>query len=283
MELNYKATPAFYSGFQKSKLLADPLLRKCVLIYLGLAVINAPFSLLMPPSMKRETIFILSTLFYLLPMAISLAGGMPKAAWRWYAAFCLFYIIGILPAAFEKVPASMLILSGAVYCLRRIHVLAPNIAAAFGFNTSIKFPLKELFAIVATASVLVFYMYLATIKIVHGHLVVLPAWKYIFHFITGILYYSVHWGVLHGILMRRFLAKNFEPPAPIAVNMFLIFIYWLPSVLGYVEYGKAVVGVVGAALSSQITLGLSYYYCRSTRPLIISYMFLYLFIKTAVI
>lgn len=282
MELNYKATPAFYSGFQKSKLLADPLLRKCILIYVGLAIINAPFSLLIPPSMKRETIFILSTLFYLFPMAISLAGGMSKPAWRWYAAFCALYLAGTIPAAYEIAPASMIVLPAAAYCLWRGHLLAPNIVAAFGYNARMQSLQKEIFAVAATTAVLVFYTYLGTIQIVHGHFFILPAWKYCFHIATAVLYYSIHWGILFGILMRRFLAKNFEPPAPIAVNVFLIFTYWLPSVLGYVEAGKAFVGVVGGAFSSQITLGLSYYFCRSTRPLIISYILFYLFIKTVV-
>lgn len=282
MRAYFKTGDNYYSGFQRFNILADPQFRKCLLAFIPLSAMQIPGVMILAPGQHREILFIAMFLVYMLPAAISIAGGMPAAGWAWYAAAAAFYAAGTIPMALGASPAFLLFLIPALLCFARVDRIAPHLLAALGYKAPPR-PAKEIaFTLIATAG-LVLYLWLGQALIRKSGVRILPPEWYVWLAATSALYYGTLWGLLYGVLMRRFLDMRYNLVLPIVLNVAIAILYWFPSILGYeIKLEIAIAGSILQGFSSQVALGMTYFFCRSSRPLLAGYVLHYLFLKTLI-
>lgn len=280
MNILFKTGENYYSGFQRFNILTDRTFRRCLIAFFLLIAVQAPMSIVTPPGMFREIFFILMFLAYMLPAALVLAGGMPAAGWRWYAAAAGLYAAGTIPIAIGGSYFYLLFTLPAMLCFMMANRTAPHLLVALGYKTP-AMPATEVAYTILIAAVFISYTWLGQALIKKSGFEIHSTGEYLWLIATSALYYGTLWGILYGIFLRRFLDMRYEIVAPIALNIILMSMYWVPSVIGYSVNPKlAVSGSILQSFASQLALGMAFYFCRSTRPLLAGFIIYYLFVKS---
>lgn len=281
MEALYKTSDNYYSGPQRFNILSDRVFRGCIPVFLGFTALQVPVVAAMPPGDRREIFFVLMFLVWMLPAAIVLAGGMPAAGWRWYAGFAAFFAAATALPALGASHFFLLLIVPALLCFAGADRTTPHLLAALGYRAR-PMPVKEISLALLSAVVLMLYTWLGQKLIRKSGFEIHTVGRYVWLLATSALYYGTLWGIMHGLLMRRFLEMRYQIGFPVVMNIALITLYWIPSVLGYsmVDMKLAIGGSFLQAIASQTALGMSFYLCRSTRPLAAAYVMYYLFLKS---
>lgn len=273
----------YYSGFQKFNVFADPAIRKCVLAFVPLMSMQIPGVSIIPPGMTREIFFILMFLCYMAPAALVIAGGMPLSGWLWYLSAAFFFGCATIPPALDASNYTLLFLAPSAFSLWRLDRVAPHVFLAIGYKTEKINLFREVSMALLMGSVLILYTWLGQILIRKEDINIQHIDKYLWVISTGALYYGVLWGILYGVLMRRFLDMRFNIMLPILINIVITSIYWIPSMLGYSNRIEITVGgAIIQGLACNMALGATYYFCRTTRPVLAAFIIQYLFLKALV-
>ena len=279
MNICFKSGETYYSGFQRFNILADPAFRKCLLAFVPLMAIQTPGVMILRPGMAREIFFILLFLVYMVPAAFTIAGGMPASGWIWYIAAAACYAAGTIPIALGAKYECLLFMAPAAFCLMKVNKAAPHIFKALGYTSPAK-PALEAALTVLLSSVIISNLWLGQILIRKSVIHFQAPEKYLWLAATSSLYYGALWGLLYGVLMRKFMDMRYNIVLPITLNVLLTSLYWIPSMLGYNAKLEMVIGgVILQGIVCHITFGMSYFYCRSTRPLLVAFVLQYLFLK----
>ncbi|MFC1474400.1 hypothetical protein ACFLQK_00010 [bacterium] len=279
MNFFFKTTDEYYPGFQKLSLFSDVTFRRTVFLFVSFAVISGAFSrFLIGPG--REVMNIALSLCYVFPYGIWLSGGMPRRGWAWYACFAVLFLSGTVPAILAGRTVFLLSVPAALFCLYMVHRSAPWIMKSFGYME--KFEMWKEIPLTGISSVLFVILTYNVYATVQGIKVgFMPVENYLVYSVIGLSTYGVSLGILFGILMRRLLDMRFELYQAIMVNACLFFIMLSPTVIGLDNMAVTLAGVLGTSLLSQFVLGLGFYYCRSTRYVLLAYLAFYLFYKSA--
>jgi len=282
MNVYFKTDERYYSGFQKFNLLEDRTFRGCIIIFFILVLLHIPSIAAIPPGKYRDLYFISVFLIYLYPAAFIVAGGMPAAGWLWYGAGAFFFIAATVPIAFGASYYFLLFIVPAFVCIAMTNRIAPHLLEALGYKARPKTAIETVFAVLI-AAVLCVFTWMGQALIRKNSFQILPVPKYIWYVATGVLYYGILFGILYGMLMRRLLDMRYEIWLSMALNAVLMSSYWIPSAIGYstIDLQMVVVGVALQSFASQTTFCLSFFFCRSSRPLLAAYVIYYLFIKSA--
>jgi len=272
-------TKSYHPGFQKLSLFADGTFRKTVFLLCSNAALVALLSVLFP-SPQREVIYISTLLLFVFPFAAAMAGGMPSAGWRWYACFGITFAAGSIPVFLGASDLYMLFLALSVLCFVKLHGNAPGLLEKFGYLGRVE-PAKEISFSILSSAVFVFLSYLALVRVTHNGTVFLGMGKYILYSALCILTYGLFFGVMYGMLARRLLKLRYELVTAILINVTLLLVTWLPGIIGASNPAQALAASFMSCLVTQFTLGMVYYYCRSTRPIIFAYLIYYLYYKSA--
>jgi hypothetical protein len=280
MSAPFAAGAGYYPGFQKFKITADPTFRRCLLAFVPLMAMLIPGVSIIPPGMRREILFICIFLAYMFPAAIVIGGGLPVSGWLWYSAAAALFAAATVPIPLGFSYNFLFLLIPSLFCLTKVNSSNPQVFKTLGYTTSAK-PAMEIVFTTLAAAVLISYVWIGQAFIRKMGVVVLPLDKYIWFAATSALYYGVLWGILYGVLMRRFMEFRYNIVLPIALNIFIMFAYWIPSILSYnMKLEIAIGGSIMQSFSCQVALGMTYFYCRTTRPLLAAFVIHYLFLKT---
>lgn len=283
MNFYYKAGENYFPGFQKFNIFADPVFRKGIAAFAGLCMIAGPTSFAVSPGLKRELCYVLIYLCYMTPATIIVAGGMPPAAWRWYAAFAVFFACGTIPVVLGAPYTVMVCLIPAVFSVLQMCRIAPGVPAALAYDKPAKPSVDFAFGVILSV-VLIAYSWIGQQMIGKGAYRLLSVKEYIWYFCTGALYYGTLWGLFYGLLMRRLLDMRYDLITPMALNIVMNSIYWIPSALGYgLKPEVAIGGSVLQSLTLQSAICMTFYFHRSSWPPFAAYGIYYLFIKSVVV
>jgi len=235
------------------------------------------------PGPNRDIFFILLFLIYMIPASFSLAGGMPASGWLWYAAAAALYAAATISVTLGASYFFLALIPVSLICLAMANRTAPHVLAELGYTGSSK-PIIEIVFTILIAGVLISYTWIGQVLIRKSGFEVLPVTKYLLHLSICTLYYFPFWGILLGLLMRRFLDMRYEVTAPIALNTTIMSVYWMLSLIGRhnMKVHYMIAGAVLQAIASQASLGLAFNFFRSTRPLLAAYVIYYLFLQTVV-
>ncbi len=282
MNVYFKADKGYYSGFQKFNLLRDRTFRGCIIVFFILVLMHIPSIVAISPGKYRDLYFILVFLIYVYPAAFIVAGGMPAAGWMWYGFGAAFFAIATIPIAFGASYFFLLFIIPTLFCMAITNGIAPHLLASLGYKTRPKPLIESIFAVLI-AAVLCVFTWMGQALIRKNSFQILSAPQYIWYVATGVLYYGILFGILYGMLMRRLLDMRYEIWLPMALNAVLMSSYWIPSAIGYstIDMQMVAVGVALQSFTSQTTFCLSFFFCRSSRPLLAAYVMYYLFLKSA--
>lgn len=276
MQVMLKATDAFAPGFQRFHLLQDRMFRLAAVAYPCLAALTIVLNEI---HSARPVWDLVIYLLFLMPVGVSMAGGAPRAAYMWWVAFCALWTAAAAPLFHGAGMLALLPAAPALYCLWRAHRAAPHILKAFGYNENIPFRRELLFSLIP-AMLLILVTHFASTRILHYSYSYMGVENYLFLICRGMPCYAVTFGLMYGLLMRRLLNMRMEIVPIIIINVVLFVIQWVPVSLVNENPVDALAGTVGTAFAIQISLGLAFLFCRSTRMILLAYMIYYVFYKS---
>lgn len=282
MNIYFETRENYYSGFQKFNILKDRTFQGCLIVFAILLVMHFPASKGYLAGPYRDCYFISLFLVYMLPAVFILAGGMPAAGWRWYAAAALFYAAATIPVSFGASYFFLLLTLPSVFFFVKLDRTAPGLFAALGYKER-AMPAKEIIFTILTSATLIGITWMAQTMVRKNGFAFLPFFKYFYFIATSTLYYGTLWGLLYGLLMRRFIDMRYENAFPVALNIILMSAYWFCSMTGYdgVTTSNMIAAATLQSLASQTTFGLNFHFTKSARPLLATYVIFYLFVKSA--
>lgn len=282
MNVNFKSGSIYYPGIQRFYITRDSTFRKALVVFALLAAIQIPVAVMFKPGPLREVAYVLMFLVYVVPAAVVLAGGACGEFWKWYTAGATFFAISTTAFALGAPGHVLLLILASLPCFYMCHVKASHVLFSLGYTGRLN-PLYEIVFILVISGSLISYTALGQVLIRRTEIHIPTLSQYIWYGTTSALYYGTLWGIIHGIIMKRFLDMRYEIAVPVIVSTMIMIIYWMPPILSYtMKLEMAISGVVLMSLSSQIILGMAFYYCRTTRPLVIGYVIYYMFLKSIV-
>ena len=277
MNFDFKSTDTFYPGVQKSSLFSNETLRKSLVVFAAACLLDFVGCLFVPVGLKRESVWIIVSMLAMYPGAFWMAGGLPRAAWPWYAGFALCGTAAVLPPVAYGYYKTIVFAAPAVFFFYVLSRKAPNITKKSGYQNRMPL-LHETGGVLLAAAVLIYptYYVLGAKHVRMPHL--LPK-QYALVLIIGLLEYGPIFAIILGMLMNRMLSLNFQLIMSVVINSVLLFACWAPGFYGDPGGAMVVAGGVMMALLCAFTISLVYYYCRSPRPVMIAYMLFFLFYK----
>lgn len=273
----FRATDAFAPGTQKISVLTEPAVRRTLAFFAVYAVIMGPAFHFVNPDWQvvMDTVY---ALLFIMPFAIILAGGASAAAWALYAVFAVFAFAAAAPTFLGVSPLFLLAAIPAVGFFVAFHRRAPHVLEHLGYLDKTLW-YREL-AIILILSAVMNYICLSAAdasglfrKIPHN------PYRIAALILICLTLYGPILGILFGIIFRRLLDYKFQPAAPIAIVSICIALYFLPAVLPRLAPFTAILSlcVMGSFLGT--CLGLAYFFSKTTRVLLIFYVFYYLMYK----
>jgi hypothetical protein len=227
----------------------------------------------------RDVGNLIRTVFIVYPMALLLIGGVSKQGWAWFAGFCVFLVSGQAPLLMGGLAMFALLLLPAVFCLWMFLRNAPNIPLRMGYMEKFSF-IKEILFSVLLSFLFVTLTYYFLTRVGHYRFTALSPFSYFVLAVNGFANYVVVFGFAYGIMTRRLLSMRYEPFVPIVFNVLFIFAMWAPAAVASGKILLGLISVFAIAVLSQLSTGMAFFFCRSTRIVLISYLVYYLFHKS---
>jgi hypothetical protein len=281
LEVYLKKTPEYYSGFQRISLFSDPILQKCALVFAGTAVITVAAVFFIPGEQARETVYILTSLLFTLPMALLLVGGMSAVGWLWYGGFCAFSAAGTVPPYLGYSHSFIYFLAAAAICLFFTAKNNPSLLKSFGYSEHVP-PVREILPTAISSFLFIFFAYYVLTEMKNAHFRLMAFSEYVLYAADFTITYGVFFGLLYGVLLRHLMKKHFDLHLLIGINIFLLYLTWLPVMIHRPLPAMIAVGSFAFCFFTQTVLGLTFFFCRSTRIVFFAYLFYYLFSKSAI-
>lgn len=279
MQIPFTSTPEFHPGFQRIRLLADPLLKKCIALFIGVALLTLIFCVKYREKQAQEAVYIITNLAFSIPFVIFMAGGAPLRAWLIYAGFAVASGFATVPV-FLGGPAEYTLLSiPALALLYAFHRSAPNVLGELGYTEKPQ-PLLEAASALIACSVFILMTYYTMKETRGAHFTYRGAGLTAAYAFNCLLNYGLFYGVLYGMLSRRLLKKKIDLYLTIIINVILMFLTWVPLIALDKAPAEAAAGTFAFCLVSQAVLSMAFYFCRSSRMVFFAYLIYYLFYKS---
>jgi hypothetical protein len=276
---DFRATDRFRPGAHRLEFLAEKAVSRSLLLFVAFCLVFSP-EYMIKSAPARETIDILAALALTFPFGIMLAGGAAANAWGWYAGFAVFTAAATAPVILFDSSPFILLAIPALACFIMFHLRAPHVLRAFGYLEKTSPAMEFLFFALLTGIFL-----LMTRQMVAASKMVNPNHfsfcRYVSLAIGCLVMFGPVFGVMFGIITRRLLDLKFLLIIPITFNSLLLFLYFLPSYI--ISTPSMVVALgTGAVISVvyMMAMGLPFFYCRSTRFLVLFYLVFYLCYKS---
>ncbi len=269
MQLNYRATESFYDGVQRTNLFAEKTLRVTALVFLMFAVAVIPVKVLVPPGFKSESISMIPWLLIVFPLSTYFFGGISRKAWMLYAGFSVFYLAGMIPTSWGM-HACLLFTIPSYFFLILLFRAEPKILRGYGYS-GMRFAPIEIFGTVVTTALCVSIIYMAAIMLQKTTYAFRPPLTYIVQFLMIVPKYALVWGILYGILMKRMLHLKYEALVPIAFNIFFTAVLFLTEPYDVADPGLIIAKIAAWSTVLNLILGMTYYFTRSARPILIAH------------
>jgi len=269
MLLKYRATESFYEGFQKTSLFADRTVRISAFIFIFYAITFAPFKIFMPSGLKSESVAMVYWILFVFPLSTILIGKMSRKAWKLYAGFGSFYLIGLVPALWG-LPVYLLFMIPA-FCFLFLFLRAePSILRCFGYSGK-QVTMREIIVALITVCLCVFIIYIATAGLKQTKYVIRPPLIYLLAFLMVVPKYSIVWGILYGVLMKHLLELKFESLVPILFNMFFVMVLWFTEPYDGTDPALIFAATFSWAVILNTISGMAYYFTRTVRPILLAH------------
>ncbi len=269
MQLNYRATDSFYDGYQKTNLFTERTLHVTALIFLLFAITAIPVKVLVPSGFKSESISMIPWFLIVFPLSTFFMGGISQKAWMLYAGFSLFFLAALIPTSWGA-PICLLFTIPSVCFLILLFRTEPKILRGYGYSGMRVTPL-EIFGMLITSALCVSIIYMAAIMLQKTTYTVRSPLTYLVQFFLIVPKYAMVWGILYGVLMKRMLGLKFESPVSIVLNVIFIIILFLTEPYDVGDTGLVVAKIVAWATVLNMILGMTYFFTRSVRPLLVAH------------
>lgn len=280
MSVEITATERWYPGFQKIRPFRDDVVRKCFALCAGYAVLTLVFYYLLG-GRHRESMYIVLNIVYFGPATIALAGGFSAGSWRWYAVSSVLLIAGMVPPAEGGSPYFMAAAVPGLACLGAALWKSPRTLKAMGYIE--KTPVsREIFTTVVAAAVLTALFCLAILRAMGGRLDPPPPHVYLWTALSYTLLYFFFYGMAMGICAKHLLDLRCPLILPLALNAVFISLKWITDVAAMDDVVKGLFGTLAFSLLSQFTLGMAFFFNRSSRTAFLSHLLYYLVYKSFV-
>jgi hypothetical protein len=277
----YKYTSSYYPGARKLRLTADAAFRKTMLFMTINVVLTIPVNCFFKGNINI-VINLIKYLTAIIIFGIVIAGGSPRRGWAWYAGFCAFSVAGVTPVIMYGTAASLALLPLAGICFFMFHKNAPWILDRLGFLEKGLIS-REIFFSLTCGFIFILFTYHTLLTLGHKQFVPMEADKYVAYMWIGLIEYGMYFGITYGILLRRLLQMKYELFGLIVLNVFLLFVFWLPVLIGRPEnLVLSIAALFAGAFIVQFTIAMAFYFCRSTRFVIVSYIVYYMIVKSMV-
>lgn len=281
-DFNFEATARFRPGFQKLRLLDDPILRRSIFIIAFCSLITIPLYLALPKS-YNEIIMVIRDLILLLPCALWAGGGLPRRARLLYIPFASLFAIGIIGIKMGGPDWFVLFSLASLPFAYAIHRSAPHLGRELGFTDKVSIPAE----VSATALMSGSSIFLGWYGLSHANKLIFkspfpgPA-DFAAVALTGLLHYGALYMLMYGVLFRRLLKMRFQLIIPITLNVALLSMTMLSDALLMQNKLMGLFSILVICLTLQFGYGIAFYFCRSTRMVVASHVIFYLFYKTLV-
>ncbi len=269
MLLKYRATESFHDGFQKTGFFDDRTVRISTLIFVLFAIIAAPVKFSITSGFKSESVSLILWFLFIFPLSTRLWGGMSRKSWKLYAGFVIFFLSGLIPAAWGSPVFLILILPAAFFAIL-LFIAEPEILRRFGYSGKPITPSEILITLIATC-LCVFIIYFATVMLQKVNFVPRFSISCILAFLVIVPKYFVVWGVLYGALMKRLLDLKFEYLIPIIFNIIFTMILWYTEPYNVDDPAMLFAEIFSWSMILNLISGTVYYFTRTTRPILIAH------------
>ncbi|HOX28069.1 MAG TPA: hypothetical protein PLQ76_02815, partial [bacterium] len=240
MLLKYRTTESFCEGFQKANIFAERDVRVSALIFVLFGAIVTPFKYLIPAGFKSESVSMIVLILFVFPLSTTLMGGISRRAWKLYAGFGVFFLLGLVPALWGF-PVYLVFLPPAVLFLILFLRAEPKIAVRFGYSGK-PVSLSEVLMALLSSAVFITITYIAIVMVTKTKFYLHPFRDYFFEFIIVVPEYFVAWGIMYGVLTKRLLNMKFEILIPILINVLLTIVWWAPTICNVKDPGMVMAG-----------------------------------------
>ena len=259
-------------------LFADIVLRKTIVLCLVCALVSLPLFAWLPK--KYEILIMLGRdVFLLIPISFWVIGGLGSGLMKRYLVFAILITAGAAWYEMTGNSASLLLMFASLGAVVFIHRNSPGIIRDMGYAEPLAWG-REIFFALLVSAVFVVPSLLAAKILVKSNFVIHSLGRYVLIFVTYTVHYGMLYGILYGVLFRRLMKMKYPLFVPIVLNIFLVFITWLADVLLFESVLNAVLASFFICLTMQFALGMAFYYCRSTRVVLMAHVIYFLVYKS---
>ncbi|HOX27834.1 MAG TPA: hypothetical protein PLQ76_01630 [bacterium] len=278
MKYYFRTTSDYYPGSQRMNLFADHSFRKAALIIVTMSFCTFLLNIL-HNAVLIETGNMIKTILIVYPLGLFLLGGASKRSWAWFAGFCILFASGQAPLLLGLSAWFALFFMPAALCLYMFLINERDFLFRLGYSGKRNFAMEILFSILLSTLTITLVYYFLT-RVGHFKFTPLTLGGYLIFFMNGIANYFIVFGFTYGIMTRRLLGMRYEPSVLIVINILFMFVLWFPSAVGSGKILMGLLSIFSVAVVTQLPTGMAFFFCRSTRMVLFSYLAYYLFLKS---
>lgn len=275
MRIEFNVAQAYYPGLQRVSLLGSKNVLLCLVLFLAMPALKTIFFLFLTDPLWIHFADGSSYMLFVMPLYLLKRRQTSRKAWMLYLAFVIWVFISQYLSNTANNTYAAIAAALSMAFLAMFFKSDPTVLNDFGYTERPGLP-KELFFGTISALLFVITIYVALTR-ANRIYEMQNAARLVIDIRDCIVVYGLFHGIMYGVISRRFLQARVPLPAVILMNVIIMWLWLLPFIFTFKNVSATAWILFIPALLTQLTLGLAYYFCRSTMMVFMAYAVFYLF------